>query len=236
MAVISVGRLGWGWLVLLLGLVSCGAPGSRSVTPSTPATLSATPATPDSGDPTLAGWADLVADERIWRRPDLDRRCDAAQAGFFMPRPLADAAPPPPSAAELGCTALAEPAAPGERILGTSYCCPRSRTAPPPHTAGAASCEQAVADYVQRVSDAPPPDDNAGSSAAILNRGSYFEHCGVPNSTGIDICAAILEGRAVGVTVRTTPVSAANAVCIAESVLRLTFPSNARMDVARTRF
>jgi hypothetical protein len=145
---------------------------------------------------------------------------------------------------ELGCAPPAEAnpsSAPINRVLAgllvNSYCCPRARSASLPHSAGSPSCEQAVFEYVRGLSVAPPAAEaEGGSYGAILNRGSYFAQCGVPNSTGIDICVAILEGRAAGVTVRTTPVSPENAECVASSILHLTFPSNPRMDVARTKF
>jgi|SRR6185369_2809827 len=243
MSTISVGKAYWG--PLALALASCGAPASRTAAASAPPPTKppAMLGTPDSSDQPPASWGAFVAEERIWRRPDLDRLCDAAHSGFFMPRLSTDAAIPPVPPTELGCAPPAEPAALSERIteappdlLGTSYCCPRSRTAPLPHTAGAPSCEQAVLDYIHHFSGAPPSDVSAGSSAAILNRGSYFTHCAVPNSIGIDICAAILEGRAIGVTVRTSPVSPANAECVADSILHLTFPSSSHMDLTRTKF
>ena len=230
---------------MALALTSCGAPAGGNVAASTQPRIAppAPPRAPDSADKPPESWAGLVATERIWRRPDLDRLCDAAHAGFFMPKSPAEPTPPPIPAGDIGCAPPAEPAVPGERIietpqdfLGSPYCCPRSRTAPLPHTAGAPSCEQAVLDYVRRLQGASPSDENPGPFGTVLNHGSYFAHCGVPNSTGIDICAAIVEGHTVGVTVRTTPVSPANAECIADSVLHLTFPSSQRLAVARTSF
>lgn len=184
-----------------------------------------------------------MADERIVRRPDLDGLCSGAHAAFFMPKWTADVAASTVPPAELSCTSPAQPADPHDRIvenpqgfLGRPYCCPRSRSAPPPHTAGALSCEQAVLEYARHETVADAEDVNAGPFAHILNRGSYFEHCGVPNEMGIDMCVAVVEGRATGVTVRTSPPSAEYAECVAESILRLTFPSSTRMAVARTKY
>ena len=66
--------------------------------------------------------------------------------------------------------------------------------------------------------------------------GSYFAHCGVPDTTSIHICAAVQNGRAVGVTVRTAPGSKKLSRCIAAGVRGLSFPSHPRMDVTRTTF
>ena len=101
------------------------------------------------------------------------------------------------------------------------------------------SCEAAVAAYRERVTmgdDSVPADISAARYGAVLNRGSYFSHCGVPDSTAIHICAAVQNGRAVGVTVTTTPRNRAIERCVAGAVRGLSFPSHPRMDVTRTTF
>jgi hypothetical protein len=79
-------------------------------------------------------------------------------------------------------------------------------------------------------------DLTAGQYGAVLNRGSYFAHCGVPDSMGINICAAVQNGRAVGVTVSTKPRDPRIQSCIAAGVRGLSFPSNPKLDVSRTTF
>lgn len=101
------------------------------------------------------------------------------------------------------------------------------------------SCEAAIASYREKVTmgdDSTPADITAARYGAVLNRGSYFSHCGVPESTAIHICAAVQNGRAVGVTVTTTPRSRAIERCVAGAVRGLGFPSHPRMDVTRTTF
>ncbi|MEQ9321919.1 MAG: hypothetical protein RIF41_22310 [Polyangiaceae bacterium] len=101
------------------------------------------------------------------------------------------------------------------------------------------SCEAAIASYREKVTmgdDDTPADITAARYGAVLNRGSYFSHCGVPESTAIHICAAVQNGRAVGVTVTTTPRSRAIERCVAGAVRGLGFPSHPRMDVTRTTF
>lgn len=191
----------------------------------------------DASDHPPAAWQSLVADERIVRRPDLDGTCDAAQSAFFIPRWYRDASVSAVYPPDLGCVSPARSSGPEERTpLGIAYCCPDGRNAALPHTAAAPSCEQAVLDYARRTTVVLAEGVNAGPFGHILNRGSYFEHCAIPHSTGIDICVAVLEGRAVGVTVQTNPLSSADAECVAQSILHLTFPSSPRMDVAFTKY
>jgi hypothetical protein len=108
-----------------------------------------------------------------------------------------------------------------------------------PILGGGQSCESAQASYVEEMSVGGPrgqADITGGQYAAILNRGSYFAHCNVPDSAKISICAAVQNGRAVGVTVVVTPRNAGAASCIAAGVRGLSFPSNPKLDVTHTNF
>jgi hypothetical protein len=108
-----------------------------------------------------------------------------------------------------------------------------------PILAGGMSCEAAQAAYVEEMSIGGPrgqADITGGQYGAILNRGSYFAHCGVPDDMSLDICAAVQNGRAVGVTVRTTPSNPRVAGCISSGVRGLSFPAHPKLDVTRTRF
>jgi hypothetical protein len=108
-----------------------------------------------------------------------------------------------------------------------------------PILGGGQSCESAQAAYVEEMSMGGPKgqaDLTAGQYGAVLNRGSYFAHCGVPDSMGINICAAVQNGRAVGVTVTTKPRDPRIQSCIAAGVRGLSFPSNPKLDVSRTTF
>jgi hypothetical protein len=53
---------------------------------------------------------------------------------------------------------------------------------------------------------------------------------------GITVCAAIQNGRAVGVTVSTRPSDPKVAGCIAGAIRGLSFPSHPRLDVTTTTF
>ena len=70
----------------------------------------------------------------------------------------------------------------------------------------------------------------------MLILGTYLNSCSVPRSMAVTICAAVQNGRAVGVTVRTKPANGGIASCIAGSVRSMSFPSHPRLDVSTTVF
>lgn len=108
-----------------------------------------------------------------------------------------------------------------------------------PVLSGGMSCEAAQAAYVEQMSIGGPKaqaDLTAGQYGSILNSSSYFSHCGIPDSMKLSICAAVQNGRAVGVSVSTTPRDAGKAGCVASAVRRLSFPSHPKLDVTRTNF
>ncbi len=108
-----------------------------------------------------------------------------------------------------------------------------------PILGGGQSCEAAQASYVEEMNVGGPrgqADITGGQYAAILNRGSYFAHCGVSDSAKISICAAVQNGRAVGVTVVLNPRNRGAEGCIAAGVRGLSFPSNPKLDVTHTNF
>jgi eukaryotic-like serine/threonine-protein kinase len=106
-----------------------------------------------------------------------------------------------------------------------------------PQVAGGGSCEAAIAKYTEDYSQqGVPPDLTAGSYAGVLNKGTYLNSCGVPSNMSVSICAAVQNGRAVGVTVVTTPSSPGHASCVRGAVMGMGFPAHPRMDVARTTF
>jgi hypothetical protein len=108
-----------------------------------------------------------------------------------------------------------------------------------PILGGGQSCEAAQASYVEEMSVGGPrgqADITGGQYSAILNRGSYFAHCGVSDSAKISICAAVQNGRAVGVTVVLNPRNRGAESCIAAGVRGLSFPSNPKLDVTHTNF
>jgi hypothetical protein len=103
----------------------------------------------------------------------------------------------------------------------------------------ATSCEAAAAAYTEEINPnggRSPPDITQAEYAAILEHGRWFEHCGVPAACRLQVCVAVQQGRAVGVTVHTTPWRADIERCVAAAARGLTFPSHPRLDVTRTTF
>jgi hypothetical protein len=108
-----------------------------------------------------------------------------------------------------------------------------------PVLGGGMSCEAAQSRYVEEYKiggSEVPPDLTAGAYGAVLNRGGYLNSCGVPSNMEVNICAAVQNGRAVGVSVSTNPSNPGIASCVAGQVRSLPFPSHPRLDVTRTTF
>jgi hypothetical protein len=108
-----------------------------------------------------------------------------------------------------------------------------------PILAGGMSCEQARARYIEEINIGGArgqADLTAGQFAGVLNNGAYIVACGTPQSMHVNVCAAVQNGRAVGVTVTTDPPNGGIASCIASRVRGMGFPSNPKLDVATTRF
>jgi hypothetical protein len=107
-----------------------------------------------------------------------------------------------------------------------------------PQVASGQSCEAALDSYNEEKSmgEQGQADITAGQYGRVLNGGGYFSHCGVPLSMGVNICAAVQNGRAVGVTVSTKPNDPKKESCIAGAVRGLSFPSHPKLDVTRTAF
>jgi len=105
-------------------------------------------------------------------------------------------------------------------------------------------CEEAKAAYVKECRDNPRacPDSDAAqlagtvSHGTVLNGGTYVTACGTPETIAVSLCVAIRNGRAVGVTVKTTPGDERIASCIGRAVQGMSFPPSPRLDVASTVF
>ncbi len=108
-------------------------------------------------------------------------------------------------------------------------------------TRGGTSCEAARAawadDAAARGADAPkPPPEHDEELKNTLNRGSYLNDCGVPESADVSICAAIVDGKARGVSIAVEGGTQAQADCLADLVGKMPFPSHETMSITKTRF
>lgn len=81
-----------------------------------------------------------------------------------------------------------------------------------------------------------PPPEQTEEIKTILNAGEYLNTCSVAASAAVDVCAAIIGGRAVGVTVKIVPGTEDQAACVANTIRRMSFPDHALVSVARTEF
>jgi hypothetical protein len=93
-----------------------------------------------------------------------------------------------------------------------------------------------ASDEIDLTASRGAPDVSRDAYAAILENGAYLSACSIPDGTTLDICAAVREGHAIGVTVASRPPDARVSACVRGVVGSLTFPVNRRLDVTRTRF
>jgi len=101
------------------------------------------------------------------------------------------------------------------------------------------SCEAAIARNGEQLTiggPRGPADITREAYGSILQNGRYLAACRVPERTVIEICAAVKNGRAIGVTVVSNPPAAALDSCVRSAVAGLAFPQNERLDVTHTRF
>ncbi|HEX2870520.1 MAG TPA: hypothetical protein VHP33_04675 [Polyangiaceae bacterium] len=101
------------------------------------------------------------------------------------------------------------------------------------------SCEAAIARNNEQLTIGGargPADITREAYASILQNGRYLSGCSIPDRTVFEICAAVKDGRAIGITVVSSPSSSALNACVRNAVGRLKFPQNARLDVTHTRF
>jgi hypothetical protein len=101
------------------------------------------------------------------------------------------------------------------------------------------SCESAAATGNQSIdlrAAGGAPDLTRDAFAAVLETGAYLGACAVPARTALEICAAVRDGKVVGLTVTTAPHDPAIGACVRRAVAALHFPRSASLDVTRTRF
>ena len=101
------------------------------------------------------------------------------------------------------------------------------------------SCESAAASNNESMdlrAARGAPDLTRGAFAAVLENGAYLSRCAIPERTALEICAAVRDGKVVGVSATSSPRSPAINACVRRAVAGLRFPRSSRLDVTRTRF
>jgi hypothetical protein len=63
-----------------------------------------------------------------------------------------------------------------------------------------------------------------------MRNATFLNSCGAPDSMHVTVKVAIKMGRAVGVSVYTTPPNGAVASCVDHAVRGLVWPANQKMD------
>ncbi len=79
-------------------------------------------------------------------------------------------------------------------------------------------------------------DLTADQLARPFAGGAFLNACGAPEDMSVTIKAAVQNGRAVGVTVTTSPPNSRIAACIDAAVRRLPFPPNPNLDAVTQTF
>lgn len=80
-----------------------------------------------------------------------------------------------------------------------------------------------------------PDLSNAQLSAPMANA-AFISGCGAPNDMSVTVKVAIKMGRAVGVSVYTSPPNAAVASCVDRHVRQLAWPAHPKMDSFTTKY
>jgi len=110
---------------------------------------------------------------------------------------------------------------------------------PPPSSVGLPSCESAAESARETLEigrSRGAPDLSRDAFASVLENGAYLGRCAIPERTALEICAAVQDGKVVGITVRAEPQNSTISNCVRRAVAGLRFPRNSRLDVTRTRF
>jgi hypothetical protein len=112
---------------------------------------------------------------------------------------------------------------------------PRRASAPAggPVGPGGPSYESAIAGNHEQVSIGAAggaPDLSDAQLAGPMRNGTFLDACGAPESMHVTVKVAIRGGRAVGVSVYTTPPSPGVAGCVDRAVRGLAWPVNAKLD------
>jgi hypothetical protein len=133
-----------------------------------------------------------------------------------------------------------EPSSHGEGDHGAGAAGPPPHAPPHRHYGppSGASYESAIGSNNQHVTigAAGGADLTDAQLSGPMSDGSFIDECGAPDDMGITVKVAIKMGRAVGVSVSTSPRSADVANCIDHHIRGLSWPSSPKMDSLVTTY
>lgn len=101
------------------------------------------------------------------------------------------------------------------------------------------SCERAIDENPQTIdmgkkgSKADLTDSELGGP---MRSSSFMGSCGLADSANAEICVALKQGKALGVSVKVSPTNNKVAACIDKATRRLKFPSSDKLDVVHQKF
>lgn len=101
------------------------------------------------------------------------------------------------------------------------------------------SCERAMEENPQTMDmgkKGAKADLTDAQLGAPMKDSSFFAKCGLPDSSNAEICAAVKQGKPVGVSVKVTPGSNKVAACIDRATRHLSFPASDKLDVVHQKF
>lgn len=97
-------------------------------------------------------------------------------------------------------------------------------------------CQRAFDASIQHIGDRPATKDASQADYMRALGRLDVASCGPRARTAIDVCVAVGDGRAIGVTVHTTPSSPALGECLLRKVRNLRFPASSGTDLVRTNY
>ncbi len=102
------------------------------------------------------------------------------------------------------------------------------------------SCEVVSNEALQRAREQgageEAPAEHGDQIREVLNSGGFLNDCEVPSTAGVELCVAVIDGMAKGVTVWVRPGTVEDANCVADRIRALAFPEHELVSIARTNF
>jgi hypothetical protein len=97
-------------------------------------------------------------------------------------------------------------------------------------------CQRAFDASVQNVGPGPTAKDATSADYTRVLSRLNVGACNPRGTMSIDVCVAVQDGRAAGITVHTTPAASSMGECVSRRVRALSFPSSGGVDLVRTQF